>query len=217
MHLYLIRHGESFVNLPGWTDFSRDYGLTERGQAQASALRDWLPGRVPKPDVLYASTMQRAQETAEYVAAAYDNMRVMFDHRWREIGNNRLDHTPLPADGLARYGDFWATERPFSNVTPSVDAGESLMHFRARIGMALDDLILSHKKERVVVVCHGFVIDTVFDLAFNIGAFRRCEVWSRNTGITHFEYVEHPGREHWRLYRQNWTEHLSQAGVSSQD
>lgn len=208
MHLYLIRHGESFLNLPDWHDYTKDYGLTERGHQQAAALAQWAPGNLPKPDMLYASTMARARETAAHLGEAFD-MTATLDDRWREIGNNRLDHTPLPSDGLARYADFWATERPFSNITPDIPNGETLIHFRARIGMALDDVLSRHIDETVVVVCHGFVIDTVFDLCFNIGTYRRCEVWTRNTGIIHFEYVNHPGREHWRLYRQNWIEHLS--------
>ena len=38
MHLYLIRHGQSFVNLPDWTGVNADEPLTELGQQQAAAL-----------------------------------------------------------------------------------------------------------------------------------------------------------------------------------
>lgn len=212
MQLFLIRHGESYVNLPGWDEWNNDVGLTKRGHDQARALGRWAPDNLPRPDVLYASTMMRAQETAAYLSDAF-GCHVISDYRLREIGNNRLDHTPLPDDGLARYADYWASARPFSNITPSVEQGESLMHFRTRVGMVIDDFLATHRNQVVFAVCHGFVIDTVFDIAFNIGAYRRCEVWSRNTGITHFEYVAHPEREHWRLHRQNWTEHLTQFGV----
>jgi probable phosphoglycerate mutase len=212
MHLYLIRHGESYVNLPGWNEWENDIGLTKRGHDQAEAAAKWLKANLPAPDRLYASTMLRARETAQYIADAYE-IDIDFDTRLREIGNNRLDHTPLPDDGLARYADYWASARPFSNITPSIAEGESLMHFRTRVGMAIDSLLTNHLNETVMVVCHGFVIDTVFDIAFNIGAYRRCEVWSKNTGITYFEYINHPGREHWRLHRQNWTEHLTQYGI----
>lgn len=36
MHLYMIRHGQSHVNLPDW-DGGFDEGLTELGQRQAAA------------------------------------------------------------------------------------------------------------------------------------------------------------------------------------
>jgi probable phosphoglycerate mutase len=34
-------------------------------------------------------------------------------------------------------------------------------------------------------------------------------VWTHNTGVTHFEYVEHPGREVWRLHSHDRIDHLT--------
>lgn len=48
MHLYLIRHGQSFVNLEDWSGGNQDVGLTELGQRQAAALAAWLPARLPQ-------------------------------------------------------------------------------------------------------------------------------------------------------------------------
>jgi hypothetical protein len=48
----------------------------------------------------------------------------------------------------------------------------------------------------------------VFDYCFGIGPWPRCEIWTSNTGVTHFEYVAHPGRETWRLHEHNTIEHL---------
>ena len=207
MHLYLIRHGQSYVNLKEWTGGNTDEGLTPLGQAQAEALGKWLPQEIEQIDVLYASTMARAMETAAPISAAYD-IPIIQEPRLREIGNNRADHTPWPADKLPEYGDFWGSERPFENITPDHQGGESLMHFRVRIGHFIEELIQKHREQTVVAVCHGGVIELAFDHMFNVGPWRRCEVWNKNTGITHFEFVEHPLRETWRLYYQSKVEHL---------
>ncbi|RMD55575.1 MAG: histidine phosphatase family protein, partial [Candidatus Thermofonsia bacterium] len=98
---------------------------------------------------------------------------------------------------------------PFSSITPEYEGGESMMHFRVRIGMFIEELIEKHRDQVVVAVCHGGVIELSFDHIFNIGPFRRCEVWSKNTGIAHFEYVEHPQREMWRLHYHSRVEHLA--------
>ena len=66
-----------------------------------------------------------------------------------------------------------------------------------------------HRGETILVVCHGGVVEAAFGHIFNIGPWQRCEVWTTNTGITHFEYVEHPGRETWRLHSHNRTDHLA--------
>jgi probable phosphoglycerate mutase len=209
MQLYFIRHGQSFVNLKDWTGGNVDAGLTELGQAQAQALARWLPNELPAVDALYASTMTRAQETAAPLAAAY-GCEIRHEDRLREVGNNRLDHTPWPNDDLpSDYADYWASSRPFASTTPALPRGESYMHFRTRVGFFIEEMVERHRGEIVLLVCHGGVLDAAFDHIFNIGPWRRCEVWDHNTAMTHFEHVEHPGRETWRLHYHNRITHLA--------
>ena len=208
MKLYLIRHGQSHVNLKSWTGGNRDTDLTDLGRNQARALAAWLPSEVPVIDVLYSSTMARAMETAGYISEAY-SIPIQPDERIREIGNNRMDHEPWPSDDLPEYGDLWGSARPFSSITPERDQGESLMHFRTRVGSFVEEMAEKHRGQNVVAVCHGGVVEGMFAHTFNIGPFWRCEVWCFNTGITHFEYVEHPDREAWRLHYHSRIDHLS--------
>lgn len=208
MHLYLVRHGQSFVNLEDWDQGYLDAGLTPLGHRQAAALAEWLPQEIAQPDVIYCSTLKRTRETAAPLAVAY-GLEISYDDRIREIGNNRLDHVPYPSEGLpTRFADFWSSERPFSPVTDVVENAEAMIHFRARIGIFLEEAAHYHREKTILVVCHGGVIDMVFDHAFDTGMWRRCEVWTKNTGVTHFEYVAHPNREIWRLHYHNKTEHL---------
>ena len=208
MNLYLIRHGQSYVNLKDWAGGNMDEGLTELGQRQAAALAAWLPKQLPQIDVVYASTMQRARETVAPLAQAY-HCDVTWDDRLREIGNNRSDHSPWPADNLPQgYSDYWASERPFATTTPMVAGGETFMHFRTRVGLFIEEMVERHRDQIVLAVCHGGVVEAAFDHIFNIGPWRRCEIWNHNTGITRFQYVELPRRETWRLHWHNRIEHL---------
>ena len=207
MHLYMIRHGQSYVNLPDWPGTNWDQPLTELGEKQANALALWLPQKLLAVSVLYASTMQRARETVLPLASAY-GQPVCFDDRVREIGNNRFDHVPWATDDEpGEYSGVWASARPFAPVMKE-PRSETLMHFRARVGVFLEELLERHHGQKVIVVCHGGVIEFAFDHIFNIGPWRRCEIWTHNTGITHFECVEHPGREVWRLHSHDRLEHL---------
>ena len=70
MHLYLIRHGQSHVNLPDWNGGNADEGLTELGTRQASALAQWMIAALPDVDIIYVSTLRRALETAEQLSLA---------------------------------------------------------------------------------------------------------------------------------------------------
>ncbi len=207
MKLYVIRHGQSYVNLRDWNGGNVDAGLTDLGKKQADALAKWLPSEVKKVDHLYCSTMMRARETAAPVQLTYD-IKPVYDDRIREIGNNRMDSQPWPSDNLPEYGDFWGTERPFHSITPKREGGESLMHFRLRIGSFVEDLLEAHFGETVMIVCHGGVIEAFYDHLFNIGHRKACEMWSKNTAVAHFEYIKYPNRETWRVYYHNRAEHL---------
>lgn len=209
MQLYLIRHGQSYINLEEWEGGHIDTNLTELGHQQAAALANWLPNHLPTFDTLYTSSMKRAVETTEYLSKAYD-VTAKEDDRIREIGNNRRDHSPWPSDNIPTNDDmigFWSSERPFSQIAKRDDS-ESMMHFKTRVGSFIESMLENHADQTVVVVCHGGVLDMVIDYAFNVGPYRRCELWTANTGITHFEYIAHPGRELWRLHFQNRVEHL---------
>lgn len=210
MHLYLIRHGQSHMNIEEWAKAHGypNVGLTELGVRQAAALGRWLPTALREPDALYCSTMQRARETVAPLAEAY-GCEVIFDDRLREIGSNRSDHAPWDDQSLPSvWADYWFSERPFSPVAPIVEGGETMMHFRTRVGIFIEDIVARHRNQTVVAVCHGGVVEATFDHIFNTGPWRHCEVWDHNTAITHFEYIEHPRREVWRLHFHNRIDHL---------
>ena len=80
MDLYLIRHGQSYVNLPDWDSGNTDEPLTDLGQRQATAVAAWLPSHLEKVDAIFASTMKRARETAAPIAVTY-GMEITWDTR----------------------------------------------------------------------------------------------------------------------------------------
>lgn len=208
MHLLLIRHGQSFVNLEDWTGGFVDAGLTDLGKKQAKRLADWIAQNVHL-DALYTSTMARTLETAAFLSAA-TGLTAQPDDRLREFGNCYANGLPVPAETMpVEYADFWGTERPHSRISAD---GESWMLFRVRVSAFLDDLLERYARlepaQIVAVVCHGGVIDAAFDHVFNVGPRRRVEIWTYNTGIVHWEYQPDSGRESWRLHAHNLVHHF---------
>ncbi len=212
MHLYLIRHGQSYVNLSDWKPESAaewDAGLSPLGQEQAAALAAWLPTAVPYADALYASTMKRAQETAVPLSQAY-NIPITPDDRLRELGNNRADHSPYPPDELPlQFIGVAESRSPFVPVMRDAADSETFTHFRTRVGLFVDEMLQRPSTDTVLVVCHGGVINAAFDFVFNVGVFRSCDIWNLNTAVTHFEYDPTIGHQSWKLHFQGRTEHLN--------
>jgi broad specificity phosphatase PhoE len=209
MQLYLIRHGESHVNRDGWATLpSMDAGLTEKGQQQAAALRDWLRDHAVQADVLYSSTMRRTRETAAYVSEAL-GLDIVFDDRIREIGNNHTAGLPVDESRLPRtFNPQWADVAPFAPRTAEFDDAESWVHLRVRLAQFVDNLAEQHPQQVIYVVTHGGVIAAMFDNVFNVGPYRRCDVHNVNSSWTLFEYRTDNGREPWLLRHHNRIDHL---------
>ena len=208
--LYLIRHGESVPNVePIIGGMRGDAGLTDRGREQARLLEERLRTEGLRADQLYASTLPRARETAEYVARALQ-LPVLPDDELHEL-------RPGQADGLtvdewrARYGGFdgpMALVDPFRAFSPG---GESWAQFLVRAGGALTRLVARHPDETVVAVCHGGVLEAAFYLALGLGGTgNRVSFAALNTSITHWRHRRGPdGRPDWTLVSFNDAAHLA--------
>jgi probable phosphoglycerate mutase len=214
MQLIIVRHGQSFVNLGKWDKLeSMDTGLTDKGQQQAAALRDWLKKVNTGTDILYTSTMRRTLETAAYLEEAF-GIKAIPDDRLREIGNNHNNGQAVREANLPRtFATETPDKAPFIQRGIGVDDGESWMHFRIRLGKFTDELLTKHMGETVYVVAHGGVISALFDNIFNVGPYRRGMVDTINTAWTHFEYRPELGHEPWILFSHNRIDHLIDKGL----
>lgn len=221
MHIYLVRHGQSYVNLPDYDNYDWDQPLTHLGERQAVAVGQWLAEHVDAR-WLFASTLIRTQQTADAVAAA-TGLKMIRDHRIREIGCNAPDGSPMESTEETHYIDgVWGTQQPYDPVTNN---GENWMQFRARVGAFIESLIRrfeTHQtrsaeekaEQTIIVVCHGGVIEAFFEYVFEKGPWSVVSVMTRNTGITYFEYRPVPNRPEWRMYYHNRVDHLDEDMIS---
>ncbi|WP_421734794.1 histidine phosphatase family protein [Cellulomonas sp.] len=107
--IHLMRHGE--VHNPRGVLYGRlpGYRLSERGNAMADMVAAHLAGPVPaRRDVVavIASPLQRAQETAGPIAAAFD-VEIRTDERLIEAGNHFEGKTFGVGDGSLRHPEHW--------------------------------------------------------------------------------------------------------------
>ncbi len=221
MHIYLVRHGQSHVNLTDLTAQHRDEPLTRTGVAQATAVAAHIADSL-RVDRLIASTVQRAAQTATVIGERL-GVRVEFEDRLREVGTVHPDGSPIPQADLRPYlPEMWGTLRPYEPVTVG---GESWMQVRARVGAFIESLIpmpprgvsrtmqhsaddADHEGRVVVVVCHAGVIEAFLEYVFEKGPWSVVAVETSNTGMTHLQYLPHPNRPDWRLHFHNRIVHL---------
>lgn len=102
--VHLLRHGE--VHNPEGVLYGRlpGYGLSERGREQAELVAKFLADR--EITHLASSPLQRAQETAEPLASAFD-LRVSGDERLIEAENRFEGLRVSVGDGALRSPRHW--------------------------------------------------------------------------------------------------------------
>ncbi len=209
-HLYLIRHGEAMSAISG---FVGDGGLSPLGVVQAQRLHDRLAAtKEIAADVLIASTLPRALQTAQIIAPAL-GLPVQHDDEIQEL-------RPGEAEGMdvetfrETYGEPDYDNLPFRPMAP---AGESWGQFMLRVGTALDRIVREHEGKTIVLVCHGGVIDGSFLYFFRMSAWTLppARFSTRNTSITHWKKSEDRRGKRWRLVKYNDAFHLHDIGLST--
>lgn len=148
MELLLIRHG-----LPVRRELTTgiaDPELAPDGLAQAQRLGDYLADE--RIDAVYASSLQRARQTAEPLVDRRDlDLRIEADVA--EFDKDSSEYVPV--EELRAAND----PRWLAIVSGTWDAGEDAIEFRSRTISAIERIIGEHQGQRVAIVCHGGVIN----------------------------------------------------------
>lgn len=205
MRLVLLRHADAHAGFHGVIGGARGCtGLTDLGRRQAEALSGHLAasGRL-RPDVLVASVLPRAVETAQVIAPALGV----------EIGGQECDLCevhPGDADGLTwaeydvRHGSFDMEAEPDRMFAP---AGDSWNSFHERVGRTLERFAREHEGRTVVAVCHAGVIMASLRILLGIPhPGTGTQMRPTNTGLT--EWSHDPVRGRWTLHAFNDAAHL---------
>ena len=155
MLLVVVRHGESEADLLRVHEGRADFPLTERGLAQARAMAAWVASRY-RPDRIFASTLTRARQTAEALAAEA-SCPIVFDDDLREHDNGLLAGLPF-AEAARLY-----PRMPDLPPDRSVYGQESQCAFRQRADRVFGRILAAADGcEIVAVVSHGGMIDQMY-------------------------------------------------------
>ncbi len=140
--LYLVRHGQTELNvkiiLQGW----HDSPLTARGREQALATRAAFAARGLAFDHVYSSPLGRARRTAELIVGEGRSIALVDDLREWHLGSPEgTSNRKMPPQP---WGDY-----------PVAFGGESESELRARMVAALSRIMARSQHNCVLAVSHG--------------------------------------------------------------
>ncbi|WP_248925267.1 histidine phosphatase family protein [Paenibacillus hamazuiensis] len=177
---YIVRHGETEWNY----DHNRYCGKTnisisDTGAQQARKTAEFLAGT--PLDAIYASTLKRAQETAEPIAKVH-GIDVRTDSRLEEVDFGLWEG--LRGDEIrSRYPDAWRLwcEQPETNAAGST--GETARQVFERMNSFFEETALHNPDGRILAVSHSTAIRIYLAgvLSMPFRAYR--QLVQSNTGI----------------------------------
>ena len=131
-------------------DGPADPELSADGLSQAQLVAQYLASETL--DAVYSSPLRRAIQTAEPIAAAHDHSISIIEGvaEWDRHSNEYIPVEELKATNDPRWQEIVA-----GGWTSEEDQGE----FRDRVISSLEEIIATHRGDRVVVSCHGGVIN----------------------------------------------------------
>ncbi len=165
MEIVLVRHG-----LPLRVELETgiaDPELASEGHEQAAKMAAYLG--VEDMEAVYVSPLRRAVETARPLCKLL-GLEAVVSEGVAEFDRNSRDYVPVE-ELRATNDPRW--EKLLRGEWDGVDEDPSL--FKARVVATVEDMIARHPGGRVVVVCHGGVINQylahVLGIETHIGFF----------------------------------------------
>jgi len=181
--LIVIRHGETEWNRERRMQGTTDTQLSDLGRAQAQALGRRLASS--HFAALYSSDLTRARHTAQAIAE-HTGRSIVTDSRLQERRFGIFEGL-LAAEIRERYPQEHAR---FASRDPDyeVPGGESASAFTARCLGCLSEIAGRHRREDVVVVTHGLVLDCLYRAAHGLGHGEPRPVPLINASVNLFGY-----------------------------
>ncbi len=202
-HIVLIRHGETEWNALGLYQGQKNSPLTAEGRQQAMALAERL--RDEPLDALYASNLERTQETAAPLVEV-SGLDLRIDPRLGERHYGIFQ-------GLARgdvEGRHPEAHAAYTAGDPDyqIPEGESTRQFYERVVECIEELAERHAGQHIAAVTHGGTIAMVikYVLALDLAAERRF-----TTANTSYNLISRQA-DGWMLHVLGDTSHLQTTG-----
>lgn len=161
----LVRHGEQAYSESISMGDALDAPLSELGRRQAAAVGERLADT--EIHAVYSSTLERARETGAAIGAHHG--LVPEEHHdlreielWRDFPQDKalLDvYTEQELVAVFRAGHRTRKWDAYPHTEPAEE-------FQGRVLETIDEIIAAHHDQRVVVACHGGVINTVLAHVF---------------------------------------------------
>lgn len=198
----VVRHGETRWNVEHRVQGHENSPLTAHGLAQAEAIGQRLARE--RFDVLVASDLGRALQTAERIAA-HCGLAVRADPRLRERSFGEGEG--MTYDEIdARWPQVFSRGAS-TDPDAAIPGGETRRQFHERVGEAFRALAREHEGRRIAVVAHGGVLASLYRIVHGIPVAHAHRIAISNASYNAVAF----DADAWTLEAWDDTDHLPDA------
>ena len=196
--IILIRHGETEWNSQQRMQGHSNSDLSSVGQAQIQALGQWMKN-VPY-DHIYSSDSLRAKQTAEAITQ-FSGHELKVDLRLREK-NLGVFEGLTSEEASERHPEVF---RLFKTAGSKyvIDEGESTQQLLDRALEIVDEILVKHSEERVLLVTHGGFVRVLMKHTLGLSLDSPTCFFIKNTGVFSLEW-----EDKWMVSQMGGVSHL---------
>lgn len=180
LKVYLLRHGQTAWNADNNRYCGRtDIPLTEKGLAQAAAVKDQLEG--VHLDAVYASPLQRASKTAQIASGR----AVTTDERLIEVDFGQWEYKTREEFVAENAGAWQSWDADPTNVKAGI-SGETGSEIVKRVDDFFNEMYQRHAGQSILVAAHNGVnrLYMAYKLGMPLRNYR--QIVQHNSAITFF-------------------------------
>ena len=181
--IILVRHGESQTNLEKIFTGQLDAPLTERGRTQAERMAQYLDQY--KVDKIYASSLQRAVQTAQAICAR-QNCPIEPVEALREMNAGAWQGLPFEKIAEQFPENYQNWRQDISKATP--EGGETCAELYNRVTAFFQEILCS-PEQTVCLVAHATPIRMLesYIKAGSVSVAQQIP-WVPNASVTVYQY-----------------------------
>jgi len=196
--IFLIRHGETEWNLQRRMQGHSNSKLTSVGQFQIQALGQWMKN-VPF-DSIYSSDTLRARLTAEAITQ-FSGHKIKFDQRLREK-NLGVFEGLTTEEASEKFPEIFGLFKT-SGSNYIIDEGESTQQVLDRALEIVEEILVKHSEERVLLVTHGGFVRVLVKHTLGLSLDSPTCFFIKNTGVFSLEW-----EDKWMVSQMGGVSHL---------
>ncbi len=174
MKICLVRHGETDFNKKTLIQGHTDNPLNDTGLAQARATAKWFVENDPSFDVIIASNLSRAKDTANIIATAINYEGII------EENEGFIERNFGKLEGTLISDEFYNIL--YTDFSYEFEKNEEIC---GRTMTALNDVVQRHKDKNILIVCHAHTIKSIISSIDESYDFRLSLV---NCSVNYIEY-----------------------------